>query len=77
VNSRDDDSFVRPGRISDKGRGATKPKSFVGQVMRAAKKVGHTGTGFGRQGRSTGSRFGRGAFPRRLPCRFARRRAGW
>jgi type IV secretory pathway VirD2 relaxase len=60
VNSRDDDLFVRPGRISDKGRGATKPKSFVGQVMRAAKKAGHTGTGFGRQGRSTGSRFGRG-----------------
>ncbi len=28
--------------------------------MRAAKKAGHAGTGFGRQGRGTGSRFGRG-----------------
>jgi type IV secretory pathway VirD2 relaxase len=60
VNSRDDDLLVRPGRISDKGRGAAKPKSFVGQVMRAAKKAGHAGTGFGRQGTSAGSRFGRG-----------------
>jgi type IV secretory pathway VirD2 relaxase len=59
VNSRDDDLRIRPGRIRDKGRGAARPKSFVGQVMRAAKKAGHAGTGFGRQG-STGSRFGRG-----------------
>jgi type IV secretory pathway VirD2 relaxase len=60
MNSRDDDLRIRPGRIRDKGRGAARPKSFVGQVMRAAKKAGHVGTGFGRQGRSTGSRFGRG-----------------
>jgi len=51
---------VRPGRIRDRGRGAAKPKSFVGQVMRAARKAGHTGKGFGRQGNNSGSRFGRG-----------------
>ncbi len=51
---------VRPGRIRDRGRGAGKPKSFVGQVMRAARKAGHTGKGFGRQGNNSGSRFGRG-----------------
>lgn len=53
MKSRDDDLRVRPGRIRD--------KSFVGQVMRAAKKAGHTGKRFGggskRSGRST---FGRG-----------------
>ena len=36
------------------------PKSFVGQVMRAARKAGHTGKGFGRHEGNTGSRFGRG-----------------
>ena len=60
MKSRDDELRVRPGRIRDRGRGAAKPKTFVGEVMRAAKKAGHTGTGFGRQGRGTGSRFGRG-----------------
>jgi hypothetical protein len=35
-------------------------RALSGQVMRAAKKAGHTGTGFGKQGRGTGSRFGRG-----------------
>jgi type IV secretory pathway VirD2 relaxase len=56
----DDSLRVRPGRIGDGGRGAAKPRSFVGQVMRAARKAGHTGTGFGQPGRSFGSRFGRG-----------------
>lgn len=55
-----DDLHLRPGRIRDRGRGAVQPNSFVGQVMRAAKKAGHSGKGFGREGRSTGSRFGRG-----------------
>jgi type IV secretory pathway VirD2 relaxase len=55
-----DDLRIRPGRIRDRGRGAARPKSFVGQVMRAARKAGHTGKGFGRERRSTGSRFGRG-----------------
>ncbi len=56
----DNDLRIRPGRIRDSGRGAARPKSFVGQVLRAARKAGHTGKGFGRQGRSSGSRFGRG-----------------
>lgn len=55
-----DDLRIRPGRIRDKGRGAARPKSFVGQVMRAARKAGHTGSGFGQERRSSGSRFGRG-----------------
>src|SRR5258708_4977299 len=56
----DNDLRVRPGRIRDRGRGAARPKSFVGEVMRAAKKAGHTGSGFGRKGANTGTRFGRG-----------------
>jgi type IV secretory pathway VirD2 relaxase len=51
---------IRPGRIRDKGRGTARLKSFVGQVMRAARKAGHTGKGFGREERRVGSRFGRG-----------------
>jgi len=74
VNPRDNDLHIRPGRIRDGGRGAARPKSFVGQVMRAARKAGHTGKGFGRQGGNTGSRFGRGrsaalALPLRSPSR--------
>jgi type IV secretory pathway VirD2 relaxase len=57
MTERDDDLRVRPGRI----RNGRNPTSFVGEVMRAAKKAGHTGTGFGKaagnHGRST---FGRG-----------------
>ena len=60
MNPRNNDLHIRPGRIRDGGRGAARPKSFVGQVMRAARKAGHTGKGFGRQGGNTGSRFGRG-----------------
>jgi type IV secretory pathway VirD2 relaxase len=55
-----DDLRVRPGRIGDRGRRAARPKSFVGEVMRAARKAGHTGRGFGREARNSGSRFGRG-----------------
>ena len=52
----DDDLRIRPGRIGN--RGARVPKSFVGQVMRAAQKAGHVGRRFGpSRGRST---FGRG-----------------
>ena len=74
MNPRDNDLHIRPGRIRDGGRGAARPKSFVGQVMRAARKAGHTGKGFGRQGGNTGSRFGRGrsaalALPLRSPSR--------
>jgi type IV secretory pathway VirD2 relaxase len=60
MSKHDSDLRVRPGRIRDGGRHAIKPKSFVGQVMRAARKAGHTGIGFGKQGRGKSSRFGRG-----------------
>ena len=43
----DDDLRIRPGRIRDRGPEGAKPKSFVGQVMRAAKQAGHTGHKFG------------------------------
>lgn len=59
--TRDDSFLVRPGRIGHGNRGIRRPKSFVGEVMRAAKKAGHTGRTFGTGGglkpRST---FGRG-----------------
>jgi type IV secretory pathway VirD2 relaxase len=55
-----DDLRLRPGRIRDRGSSAVRQKSFVGQVMRAARKAGHSGKGFGREGRGTASRFGRG-----------------
>ncbi len=59
--SRDDDLRVRPGRIRDGNKGARKSKSYVAQVMRAAKKAGHTGSRFARGGRGGGrSTFGRG-----------------
>ena len=61
VATRDDELRIRPGRIQHGNRGAKRPKTFVGEVMRAAKKAGHTGQSFGgaggRKGRST---FGRG-----------------
>ena len=60
MTRRENDLRIRPGRNRDNGRGAAKPKSFVGQVMRAARKAGHTGTGFGGAKGSGGSRFGRG-----------------
>jgi hypothetical protein len=66
MTTRDDELDVQPGRIQHGARGAKRPKSFVGEVMRAAKKAGHTGQGFGRSGRTQGrSTFGRG---RRFPC---------
>ena len=60
MNQDDSELHIRPGRIRNGGRGAAKPKSFAGQVMRAARKAGLTGKGFGRDGRSAGSHFGRG-----------------
>ena len=57
---RDDDLRVRPGCIQRGNRGAKRPQTFVGEVMRAAKKAGHVGSTFrSSQGRSR-SRFGRG-----------------
>jgi hypothetical protein len=40
MTMRDDDLRVRPGRISHGNRGARRPQSFVGEVMRAAKRAG-------------------------------------
>ena len=60
MTTRDDDLRVRPGRIQHGNRGGRRPQTFVGEVMRAAKKAGHIGNSFrSSQGRSR-SRFGRG-----------------
>ena len=60
MTRRDDDLRIRPGRIHHGNRGAKRPQTFVGEVMRAAKKAGHVGNSFrSSQGRSR-SRFGRG-----------------
>ena len=58
-----DDIRIRPGRIKDRSPSGRKAQSFVGQVMRAARKAGHTGHGFPRRTASGGrSAFGRGRF---------------
>jgi type IV secretory pathway VirD2 relaxase len=49
---RDDEIQIRPGPIRPGHRGAKRPSSFVGEVMLASKKAGHTGKGFGRMGAS-------------------------
>jgi hypothetical protein len=60
MTTRDDDVRVRPGRINHGNRGAKRPQTFVGEVMRASKRAGHIGDSFrSSQGRSR-SRFGRG-----------------
>lgn len=61
MNSNDDDLRVRLGRIRHGRQGGKRAKSFVGEVMRAAKKAGHTGQSFA-PGAGGGSRstFGRG-----------------
>jgi type IV secretory pathway VirD2 relaxase len=61
MRSRDDALRVRPGRIRDGRRGARRPNTFVGEVMRAAKKAGHVGDSLGRgKAGASRSRFGRG-----------------
>ena len=62
MSGREDDVRIRPGRIRDRGPGAKKAQSFVGQVMRAARKAGHTGYKFGGPSRAGRSTFGRGRF---------------
>ncbi len=66
MSNRDSDVRIRPGRIRDKGPSPKRAQSFVGQVMKAARKAGHTGHGFSRLGRGTrgASSFGRGTFVR-------------
>ncbi len=60
MTTRDDDLRFRPGRIQHGNCGGKRPQTFVGEVMRAAKKAGHVGNSFrSSQGRSR-SRFGRG-----------------
>ena len=56
MTTRDDDLHVRPGRIRHGNQGAKRPKSFVGEVMRAAKKAGHVGNSFGRSRRPQAAR---------------------
>ena len=64
------DSFcIRPGRIRDSGRSSKQAKRFVNEVMRAARKSGHTGYRIG----STGARLGNASFGR---GRFARTAKG-
>jgi type IV secretory pathway VirD2 relaxase len=59
--SKPDDIQIKLGRIRDRGGPGRKPDTFVGEVMRAAKKAGHAGNSFGRAtGHSHRSRFGRG-----------------
>ena len=61
MTGRDNDLRIRPGRIRHGNQGAKRPKTFVGEVMRAAKKAGHVGESFGRgKSGASRSRFGRG-----------------
>src|SRR5260370_42106814 len=48
VSRRDDELRIRLGRIRDRGRNSRRPDTFIGEVMRAAKKAGHVGESFGR-----------------------------
>src|SRR5260370_20637005 len=58
MSSSDDEVRVRPGRIGNRGGG--KPKSFVNQVLRAAKRAGGNAGSVGRPVRHGRSAFGRG-----------------
>jgi len=44
--TRDDSFRIRPGRIAHGNRGGNRPQTFVGEVMRAAKKARHVGNSF-------------------------------
>src|SRR6266851_303948 len=66
VSRRDDELRIKLGRIRDRSRNSRRPDTFIGEVMRAAKKAGHIGESFGRGTdgahrsrvvRHTGSRF--------------------
>ena len=61
MSDGDSDLRVRPGRIGSTR--APKPKSFINQVLRSAKRSGHVGTGGGPGRKASGygrSSFGRG-----------------
>lgn len=73
---RDDDLRVRPGRIQHGNLAAKRPKTFVGEVLRAAKRGGQPGKTFN----GTGARKERLPFAGRrrvaLSCRRNHRGAG-
>ena len=73
MSTRDDDFDPRLGCIRHGNQGAKRPKSFVGEVMRAAKKAGHRGQTFKRSGSARRSTFGRG---RRAALSLASRSSG-
>jgi type IV secretory pathway VirD2 relaxase len=61
MTTQDDGLEIRPGRIRHGRQDAQRAKSFVGEVMRAAKKAGHTGATLANNGTIKGrSTFGRG-----------------
>ncbi len=62
MSGRENDIRIKPGRIRDKGPSAKRAQSFVGQVMQASRKAGHTGYRF--NGPKGSSRFWRGKFVR-------------
>ncbi|WP_299507595.1 DUF3363 domain-containing protein [uncultured Roseobacter sp.] len=66
MTERDSDMRIRPGHIRDKGTSARRTQSFVGQVMQAARKAGHTGYRFSASGHGSrrNASFGRGKFVR-------------
>lgn len=61
--SEDDDVQPRAGRIRNSDPSSRKATRFVGEVMRAARKAGHTGQGFSGSNRG-GVSGGRGRFTR-------------
>ena len=61
MSRRDEDLRLRPGRVRDRP-GAGQAKSFVGQVLRAAKAAGHSGDRFSGPAHRGRSSFGRGRF---------------
>jgi hypothetical protein len=77
VSAGDSDLRIRPGRI--RGTRAPKPKSFINQVLRAAKKAGHSPsyTAAGKRSSSYGrSTFGRGRISFSRNCLFSPARGG-
>lgn len=65
MTRRDNDLRIRPGRIRDGGRTSKQPTRFINEVMRAARKSGHTGYRIGAGSTRSGNAvFGRGRFAR-------------
>ncbi|WP_299785178.1 DUF3363 domain-containing protein [uncultured Marivita sp.] len=65
MTRRDNDLRIRSGRIRDGGRTSKQPTRFINEVMRAARKSGHTGYRIGGGSRRSGNTsFGRGRFAR-------------